>query len=127
MDGATHGGNRCTAHLTDGSGRRCKKNAILGGNVCGTHGGSAPQVRAKAHLRLLAASDRVAGALVAIAMDKKQPAAARVQACRDILDRAGLKRTEVVEHRQVEMTSPEEVARVRDELADRRAKKAVGE
>jgi hypothetical protein len=36
------------------SGQRCKKAAIRGGSVCPTHGGSAPQVRAKAQKRLLA-------------------------------------------------------------------------
>ena len=43
---------RCAANRRDGSGVRCKKAAILGGTVCGSHGGSAPQVRRKAAERL---------------------------------------------------------------------------
>ena len=42
---------RCTAKSTR-SQQRCKKAAILGGTVCRTHGGSAPQVRKKAKERL---------------------------------------------------------------------------
>ena len=41
----------CTA-TSKTSGRRCVKPAILGGTVCIYHGGSAPQVRAKAQERL---------------------------------------------------------------------------
>lgn len=43
---------RCTA-VAKGSGRRCKRPAIVGGTVCAMHGGSAPQVRAAADQRLL--------------------------------------------------------------------------
>lgn len=37
---------KCQGHTT--AGKPCRKNAIAGGTVCPTHGGAAPQVRAKA-------------------------------------------------------------------------------
>lgn len=52
---------RCTA-TAKGSGARCKRAAIPGGTVCAKHGGSAPQVRAKAQERQLEAA---AGELLA--------------------------------------------------------------
>ena len=42
---------RCTAKSSR-SGNPCKKAAILGGTVCRTHGGSAPQVKKKALERI---------------------------------------------------------------------------
>lgn len=42
---------RCTA--TNARGQRCQKRPIVGGTVCATHGGSAPQVKAAAERRLL--------------------------------------------------------------------------
>jgi hypothetical protein len=42
---------RCTAKSSR-SGNRCRKAAILGGMVCRSHGGSAPQVKKKALERL---------------------------------------------------------------------------
>ena len=42
---------RCTAN-SSWSKQRCKKAAILGGTVCHTHGGGAPQVKRKAKERL---------------------------------------------------------------------------
>lgn len=44
---------RCTGHLSDGSGERCRRWAIEGGNVCPTHGGSRQSVKRTAQLRLL--------------------------------------------------------------------------
>jgi hypothetical protein len=41
---------RCTAH--NKAGNQCAVAAIKGGSVCRTHGGSAPQVKAKAAERL---------------------------------------------------------------------------
>jgi hypothetical protein len=42
---------RCTAHSSR-SGQPCKRYAIEGGTVCPTHGGKAPQVKAKAAERI---------------------------------------------------------------------------
>jgi hypothetical protein len=42
---------RCTA--TNSRGSRCSRRPILGGTVCPTHGGQAPQVRAAAERRLV--------------------------------------------------------------------------
>lgn len=42
---------RCTGTSTT-TGERCRKRPIVGGTVCPTHGGSAPQVRAAAQRRL---------------------------------------------------------------------------
>ncbi len=43
---------RCTA-ISKNSGERCQRAPILGGMVCAVHGGSAPQVMAKARERLV--------------------------------------------------------------------------
>lgn len=43
-------GERCRAHRSDGT--PCGAWAIRGGYVCRMHGGSAPQVRSAAHMRL---------------------------------------------------------------------------
>jgi len=59
------------------------------------HGGAAPQVKAKASQRLLAAADSVAGELVRLALNADSEAV-RVQAARDILDRAGLSARQLV-------------------------------
>ena len=78
---------RCTAHKKDG--QRCKKAAILGGNVCGTHGGSAPQVRNKARQRIMEAADPAAARMVELmaSLDERISFAAS----KDLMDRAGYK------------------------------------
>lgn len=79
---------RCTA--TARSGTRCGRRPIPGGTVCNLHGGKAPQVRAAAQHRLLEAVDIVAAELVRIATSGESDAV-RLSACRDLLDRVGLK------------------------------------
>lgn len=79
---------RCVAHRKNGE--RCKAYAIRGGTVCGKHGGSAPQVKAKAQQRILAAADGAAAKLVALMQDKNVPAQVQLAAARDLLDRAGI-------------------------------------
>lgn len=57
----------CKGHTV--AGNPCKKRAILGGTVCQTHGGGAPQVKAAAQRRLedLIDPSRVLRELVAVA------------------------------------------------------------
>ena len=86
---------RCTAHLTDGSGERCRKAAISGGTVCATHGGGAPQVKRSARERLLEAADPAAARLVRALESEDERAA--IRAAQIILDRAGLHPTQAVE------------------------------
>ena len=87
---------RCTAHLTDGSGERCRKAAICGGTVCATHGGSAPQVKRSARERLLEAADPAAARLVR-ALESEDDRTA-IRAAQIILDRAGLHPRQPADH-----------------------------
>ena len=66
------GGVRCTARSTR-TGERCKRPAILGGNVCYHHGGNAPQVKAKALRRLQQAADALVQRLLGMALDGDAP------------------------------------------------------
>lgn len=85
----------CTARKTNG--QPCRNPKITGAEVCGTHGGRAPQVMRKAMARLQNNADRLVQAELAIALDEQQPAPVRLAALRDALDRAGLKSSEKVE------------------------------
>lgn len=86
---------RCTAHLTDGSGRRCKKPAISGTNVCRSHGGGARQVREAAAARLFTLVDPAIRALDR-AM-KSEDVHAIIKAAQVVLDRNGFHPTQGVE------------------------------
>ncbi|NKR27512.1 hypothetical protein GS479_19345 [Rhodococcus hoagii] len=79
---------RCTARRSNGE--PCRRIAIRGGTVCPTHGGSTGHVKAKARVRLEMAADRMAKELLGIATDNDAPAAVKLAAIRDALDRAGL-------------------------------------
>ena len=86
------GRRQCTAKAKS-TGKRCKRTPSPGGAVCKKHGGGAPQVQAKAKLRLATLTDLAIGALAALlkpAAVKKNPAQA-LGAAKDVLDRAGLK------------------------------------
>lgn len=78
---------KCTAKKT--SGKPCNAEAIRGANVCRVHGGSAPQVRRAAALRLAALIDPAIG-VVAKAL-KSKTERIKLDAAKDVLDRNGLK------------------------------------
>lgn len=84
------------------------------------HGGAAPQVKAKASQRLLAAADSVAGELVRLALGADSEAV-RVQAARDILDRAGLAARQLVSaevtHHEVNSDLDAEISELMAEVA----------
>lgn len=88
------GGRQCTAKSTT-TGNRCTKAAIKGGTVCPTHGGSAPQVRRRAALRLLNLVDP-AIAVLAREMATADKSSDRQRAANSVLDRAGVPRTATV-------------------------------
>jgi hypothetical protein len=78
----------CSARRTNGE--PCKRPPIEGANVCRTHGGGAPQVKAAAKVRLEMAANRMAQELLGIAIDDNAPPAVKLAAIKDALDRAGL-------------------------------------
>lgn len=75
---------RCQAHTS--AGKPCKRWAIVGGFVCPTHGGSAPQVRAAANRRLLALAPRAVQVLADL-MEHAESEPTRARAAIDLLDR----------------------------------------
>lgn len=90
---------RCTAKAKR-SGTRCARWAILGGKVCPTHGGGAPQVQRSARERLNALVDPALAQLTRLVESPKVLDAVKLAAIRDILDRAGYGK-----HTRVEVTS----------------------
>lgn len=80
---------RCSARRSNG--QPCRAYAVHGAAVCVTHGGAAPQVKRKAQERIDAAADNAASKLIEFMNSSKVPFPVRLQAARDLLDRAGLK------------------------------------
>ncbi len=126
----------CTAHTRQQ--RPCGNDAMKGSNVCRMHGGSAPQVKAAAQKRLLAAVDPLVARLLEIGLDQTEPVEfecyecgtknvekigidtrAALVAIRDALDRAGLGAVKQVEISIDEAASvlDAEIARLEAELA----------
>jgi len=93
MDVGTSAKRLCSAKRTNG--QPCGRPPIKGGTVCATHGGSAPQVRRKAALRLLELVDPAISTL-AREMVQADKSADRQRAANSLLDRAGVPRTATV-------------------------------
>lgn len=93
IDAPTHDGRRrCTAHSSR-TGKPCQRAPILGGTVCATHGGSAPQVKKAADERLAAMVDPAITRLNELMMQREFPTVA-IAAVKDVLDRVKGKATE---------------------------------
>jgi|SRR6476661_2537906 len=86
---------QCGAHRTDGSGERCRKAAIMGGTVCATHGGRAPQVQKSARERLAELVEPALKGLHKALKSSDLPTI--VRASQIVLDRCGFHPTQCVE------------------------------
>ena len=84
--------------------------------MCRMHGGSAPQVRRAAQRRLLEAVDPVLTELIDLALSNED-AKVRLQACRDVLDRVGLREPKQIEVITMDLVEAE-IQRLEQELAD---------
>jgi hypothetical protein len=73
----------CSAKTSRGT--PCRSNGLAGTTICRAHGGSAPQVLAKARQRLLLAPDPVAARLIEIAMSPKTELGVAIASTREIV------------------------------------------
>lgn len=80
--------SKCGARTRQGT--PCQQSPLAGSTRCRMHGGSAPQVLAKAKERLLLAADDAVSVLIRIMFDPKSPVGERRQAAVALMDRAGL-------------------------------------
>ena len=99
---------------TNRQGNPCRQTAIPGGTVCVYDGGAAPQVKAAAERRLLAAVDPAITALVELLQDAERDSD-RLRAITLILDRAGITQTQQVDVLTASFLEAE-IARMETEL-----------
>lgn len=91
---------RCKAHLSDGSGQRCRRPALAHQVVCRVHGGASKRAKIAAERRLGEALDRMARQLLGIA-ESAESEGVRLAAIKHALALGGItERTAVeVEHK----------------------------
>lgn len=87
------GARACSAHTT--AGKPCEAPAMNGQRICAKHGGSAPQAKRAAQLRLAALADPAIETLAHIMEHGEEPRD-RLSAANSILDRAGYGRSQHV-------------------------------
>lgn len=104
----------CSARRRDGD--LCQSPAMHGQRVCRMHGGSAPQARSKARLRL---AELVNPAIATLAreMANADRSVDRQRAANSILDRAGWGRVSTVETADAREVLLARLAEMRDEAA----------
>lgn len=86
---------QCTAHLRDGSGKRCRKPAVLGTTVCASHGGAAPQVKRSAKQKLAELIEpALAGLRIAL---ESNEISSIIKAAQIVLDRTGFHPSQAIE------------------------------
>lgn len=108
---------RCTAKAKR-SGKQCQGTAIPGGTVCRVHGGAAPQVKAKAELRL---AELVQPAIVRIGRIIADPMASEtavLRAAENVLDRAGYPRAHSLDVEAARDDLYERLRHLADELGE---------
>jgi hypothetical protein len=71
--------------------RPCMRAAMSGADVCTAHGGKLPATKMAARRRLEGASDLVVSRMLQIALDSAGDPKVVLQACVQVLDRAGIK------------------------------------
>lgn len=85
---------RCTGKIKRGpyEGNQCRNPRLLGARVCHQHGGSLPNVKKAAQMRILAAADMAVAKLVDIAVSSTRGTEDpdRIRAILALLDRAGI-------------------------------------
>lgn len=80
---------RCTGHLKS-DGTQCRWEAVPGTNVCTTHGGAAPQVQARAAVRIQMSVDDGVKRLLRMLDDPQVEPRDKIKIVHDFLDRGGL-------------------------------------
>lgn len=88
---------RLLCHATNRDGSQCNGPAVTGMRVCRMHGGSSPQARQKAKLRLAELVDPAIATLAHIMAEQGNAPSDRLRAANSILDRAGHGRMTKVE------------------------------
>lgn len=90
---------RLLCHATTREGEPCKSPCVTGMKVCRMHGGSSPQARNRAKLRLAELVDPAIGTLARVMtnQDGNATPSDRLRAANSILDRAGHGRMTKVE------------------------------